>query len=172
MLRYSFGINRKEQINEDNSNSMLWTFRAVPSAGGLFPSELYVVIINSQIPKGLYHYRPDINSLELMKDGDFTDLLISTTNAEPYIDSLDKVGCAVFTTSLIERVYIKYGERSYRFMIMEVGFIAQNMSLVAEALDLGTCMIGGYLDDEVNEFLGIDGVLESVQNVIIIGAKA
>lgn len=52
---------------------------------------------------------------------------------------------------------------------MEVGAVAQNLSLMATALSLGSCQLGGFLDDSVNDFLGIDGVHESVQNVTVIG---
>ena len=57
-------------------------------------------------------------------------------------------------------------------MLLEVGFLSQNMSLIAEALNLGSCMLGGYKDNLVEEFLEIDGMLESIQNTIVIGKKA
>lgn len=75
----------------------------------------------------------------------------------------------IFIATLFERMLLKYGERGYRFILMEVGFVSQNISLICEALDLGSCMIGGFLDDEVNKFLEIDGLSESVLNVIIVG---
>ena len=77
----------------------------------------------------------------------------------------------VITTGLYERLAIKYGERAYRFMIHESGFVAQNMSLVLEAIGLGSCMVGGYLDDKVNEMLNIDGVFETTHNILIFGKK-
>ena len=36
-------------------------------------------------------------------------------------------------------------------------------------MGLGSCMLGSYFDDEVNEVLGVDGVLEAVQNVMVVG---
>ena len=83
ILRYSYGINRKESIN----GGITWKFRPVPSGGGLFASELYIVTINSQIPKGLYHYSPDDNSLEVVKYGDFLKVMQEHSGADPYIDS-------------------------------------------------------------------------------------
>lgn len=167
ILRYSYGINRKESINE----GVAWKFRPVPSGGGLFACEIYIVTINSQLPKGLYHYSPDDNSIEVVKYGDFLDVIQKHSGADPYINSKD-VSCVIFTTAFIDRLYIKYGERGYRFMLLEVGFLGQTMSLIAEALDLGCCMLGGYHDSDIEEFLGIDGQLESIQNTIVIGKRS
>ena len=70
---------------------------------------------------------------------------------------------------MFERTMLKYGERGYRFILLEVGFVSMNISLVCEALGLGSCMVGGYLDDELHRFLGIDGASEAVMNVMVIG---
>ena len=53
--------------------------------------------------------------------------------------------------------------------MQESGAVGQNISLIAETLNLGACWIGGYLDDRLNEFLEIDGVFETINNVIILG---
>ena len=90
---------------------------------------------------------------------------------EPYVDSANKLGGLLIFTSLIERMAIKYGERTYKFMMIETGLVAQQFSLAIESLDLGSCMLGGYFDDEVHDFLEVDGVLESVQNVMVVGHK-
>ncbi len=75
----------------------------------------------------------------------------------------------IITTGLYERLKIKYGDRAYRFMLHESGFVAQNMSLIFHALGLGSCMVGGYLDERINELLNLDGVFETVQNILIFG---
>ena len=166
LLYRSYGFNRQELLHEAR---VPWNFRPIPSPGGLFASEIYVVVLNADIDAGLYHYRPDINTLELVKSGDFTDFARQSCGIEAYIDSPDKIGGLVIFTSLIERLFIKYGERAYKFMMIETGLLAQQLSLVAEALGMGTCMVGGYFDDEVHDFLEVDGLLESVQNVMVFG---
>ena len=55
--------------------------------------------------------------------------------------------------------------------MQESGAVGHNISLISEILDLGTCWIGGYLDDKLNEFLDIDGVFETINNVIVLGKK-
>jgi len=148
-----------------------WRFRPVPSPGGLFATGVYVVLINSDAQPGLYHYRPDLHALELLKAGDFSRFVGESCGVEPYVDSANKLGGLLIFTSLIERMAIKYGERTYKFMMIETGLVAQQFSLAIESLDLGSCMLGGYFDDEVHDFLEVDGVLESVQNVMVVGHK-
>ncbi len=166
LLFNSYGVMRTELLHADR---IPWRFRPIPSPGGLFASEIYVVALNSDLDRGLYHYRPDLNALECVRTGDFTEFVRRSCGVEPYIAPLEALGAAVITTSLIERLYIKYGERSYKFMLIETGLLAQQLSLCAHALGLGSCMLGGYLDDEVHAFLGVDGVLESVQNLMVVG---
>ena len=88
--------------------------------------------------------------------------------AEPFVD-LQHCSCVFFITSFFERVLIKYGDRGYRFILQEVGFLTQNISLLAEFLELGSCVLGSYVDDNINQILSADGTFETVQNVIVIG---
>jgi len=48
-----------------------------------------------------------------------------------------------------------YGQRGIRYVHMEVGHVGQNISLQANALNLGTVMIGAFEDKQVKENLGI-----------------
>ena len=144
--------------------------RNVPSGGALYPLEIYVVIFNAHIPSGLYHYRINNNTLELLKEGDFVEDLLGIIQAEPYVN-MKTSSALIITTGIIERLLIKYGDRGYRFLLQESGFVGQTISLLAESINLGSCMLGGYNDDKVNEFLGVDGVFETINNIIVIGKK-
>jgi SagB-type dehydrogenase family enzyme len=168
LLKQSYGVMRTELLHEAR---VPWQFRPIPSPGGLFATEIYLILINSDLPQGLYHYRPDLHALEQIKAGDFSSFVASSCGVEPYLDSAAKLGGMLLCTSLIERLFIKYGERTYKFMMIETGLLGQQLSLAAEALGLGSCMLGGYFDDEIHDFLAVDGVLESVQNVMAIGHK-
>ncbi|SHJ39076.1 SagB-type dehydrogenase domain-containing protein [Hymenobacter daecheongensis DSM 21074] len=165
LLNYSYGISRQEK-GEGGQMS----FRYIPSPGGLYPLEIYVVLFDSHVTPGLYHFRPDTLALECLKEGDFRAELKQLIQAEPYIN-INTASGLVLTTGIFERVMIKYGERGYRFMLHESGFVAQMMTLLNEALGLGSCMVGGYDDQKVNRFLGLNGVFETVQNVMILGKK-
>ena len=144
--------------------------RNIVSAGGLYPLEVYIVVFNSHIKNGLYHYRPDTNILELIKEGAFVEELLKIVQAEPYVDMRSSC-CAIITTGVIERLIIKYGDRGYRFLMQEVGSFNQMVSLLAESINLGSCILGAFNDDKINNFIGIDGVFETVNNVIVFGGK-
>lgn len=168
LCHYTYGISRR-LLSDDGQTEM--GFRYVPSGGGLYPLELYVLVLSGLPVPGLYHYRPDIEALEQLQQGDFRETAREIISAEPYI-SLEHASCIFFFTSVMERTLIKYGDRGYRWILMEVGFASQNLALASGALGLGGCLAGGFLDEEVNRFLEIDGVSETVQKVMVVGKPA
>jgi len=167
LLYQSYGVTYKSKIVDSEINGHIG-MRNIPSGGALYPLELYVVIFNADIPSGLYHYNSDLNVLESLKEGDFIDNLLGIIQAEPYVN-MRSSSALIITTGNIERVLIKYGDRGYRFLMQESGFVGQTISLLAESINLGSCMLGGYNDDKVNTFLGVDGVFETTNNIIVIG---
>ncbi|MBN1483056.1 SagB/ThcOx family dehydrogenase [candidate division KSB1 bacterium] len=166
LCHYAYGISAKAAIKGVDHGH--WYYRNVPSGGGLFPLEIYPVILTGECEAGIYHYRPDKNGVELLLKNNFYDTIRKIITAEPMV-KLESACAVIFVSGLFERTMIKYGERGYRFILQETGFVAQNISLVCEALGLGSCMIGGYLDNAVNDFIGIDGLFETILNVIVIG---
>lgn len=144
-----------------------FAFRTVPSAGGLYPIEVYPVINNVEnIEKGIFHYNIPKHSLELLKDGDFRSEV-----AKGCLDQNIAYMSAVnfIWTATTERSKWKYLQRCYRYIYMDVGHIGQNFYLIAEALGLGACTIGAIYDDELNELLDIDGINETTIYVGVIG---
>ena len=170
ILYNSYGVTKTFKIAESFEVEGSWGLRNVPSAGGLYPLELYIVILNGHIDSGLYHYRTDMNKLELLKEGDFKGYLRDNMQCEPYVN-ISAASAVVFSTGIFERVAIKYGDRAYRFLLQESGIVGQTITLLIESIGLGSCWIGAYIDDKINELLGIDGVYETVNNVIVIGKK-
>jgi len=144
-------------------------FRTVPSAGGLYPIEMYPIINNIEnLNKGIYHYNITNHSLELLKDGDFR-----VDVAKACLDQQIAFNSAVnfVWTVIVARSKWKYLQRCYRYIYMDVGHIGQNFYLVAEALGLGACTIGAIYDDELNDLIGIDGIHETAIYVGVIGKK-
>lgn len=169
LLYHSYGVTHRSKITDFDIEGHIG-MRNVPSGGGLYPLELYVVIFNGHMPAGLYHYDPAKNQLELLQKGDFMRKLLRIIQAEPYVN-MQSASALIISTGIVERLLIKYGDRGYRFLMQESGFVAQTISLLAESVDLGTCMLGGYIDDRVNSFLGVDGVFETVNNIIVVGKR-
>lgn len=144
-----------------------YAFRTVPSAGGLYPIEVYLVINNVEdLNQGVYHYNIPNHSLELLQEGDFR-----TEITKACLDQQIAYNSAVnfIWTALIERSKWKYLQRCYRYIYLDAGHIGQNFYLIAEALGLGACTIGAIYDDELNELLDIDGINETTIYVGVIG---
>jgi SagB-type dehydrogenase family enzyme len=132
-----------------------YDFRAVPSAGALYPIETYVAVnrVNKLTP-GLYHFDIKKNQLILLKEGNFGGDLC---NAGLGQEMLEEASCIFVWTATVERSKWKYRERAYRYIYMDAGHIGQNLYLAATALDLGCCTVGAFYDEEVDRVIGIDG---------------
>ncbi|NHJ19758.1 MAG: SagB/ThcOx family dehydrogenase [Candidatus Lokiarchaeota archaeon] len=146
-----------------------FAFRTVPSAGGLYPTETYPVINNvTGLEKGLYHYDIQNHSLNVLKEGDFRRKV-----AEGCLDQNIAFTSAInfLWTAMIGRSQWKYLQRCYRYIYLDAGHIGQNFYLIAEALGLGACTIGAIYDDELNQFLEIDGKTETVIYIGVTGKK-
>jgi nitroreductase len=72
---------------------------------------------------------------------------------QPYVGDASAI---VLYTAVLERSLWKYTDRGYRYILFETGHVAQNVNLVAESLGLGSLNLGGFFDDQIAAFLGID----------------
>ncbi len=163
LLELSVGLTGK--MGADNDPVPL---RAFPSAGGLYPLETYVFALNmTDLPSGLYHYNVRKHGLEGIVRADFRDSLYRNCMKQDFIKSASMV---ILMSAVFERSTIKYGQRGYRFALLDAGHAAQNMYLVATALNLGVVAIGGFCDDELNDILSIDGVHESALYLVAFGS--
>jgi len=150
--------------------SLILHRRIAPSAGALYPIEVYVVVFNvNGIEKGLYHYYPVEHLLEKIKVGDFRGNL-----GECFINKINKemvqsANLVLLMTAVFNRNQVKYGERGYRYILFEAGHVAQNVYLSSNAMDVGAVAIGGFNDDLLNGFLEIDGEDESAIYAVVLG---
>jgi len=122
-------------------------YRTAPSAGALYPLELY-----AGTEDGLYHYQPQGHrALIRQVDGWRPALCQAALKQEAVCQA-----SAVFVVSAVyERTAKKYGERAERYVRLEAGHAAQNLLLQAVALDLGAVPIGAFYDDQVQAALGL-----------------
>lgn len=159
VLQYSYGVVCKE--GEQG-------FRPIPSAGALYPLEVYVLLLKGDIEKGLYHFRADTCSLSCIRTDVDEALVQRATGIYPVI-AAEEVGAFIFTTAVFARVMVKYGDRAYRFILQESGALANTMQLLCGEVGLGACQLGGFVDGTINDYIGIDGYHESVVNVQAMG---
>jgi len=161
---YAYGVTRK---NTDTSFPR--PFRAVPSGGALYPLEIFFHTASLKgHSSGIYHYNAAEHCLRHLRDGDDTQR-ISSALVQPEL--AQGASLIIFLTAIFERSIFKYGERGYRFILLEAGHVAQNLNLVANALGLGCVNIGGYFDREIDEYLELDGITHSTIYMVAIGEK-
>lgn len=136
--------------------------RTIPSAGALYPLEVYVFSINTEIGKGVFHYRPSTHTLEQISElPDLEQYMIVTKGFE--------LSSAVFIiTGIFNRMMFKYDIRGYRYVLLEAGAAAQNLSLKATELDFIATWMGGTADVVIEKILGINGVDESIVNGVMV----
>jgi len=127
--------------------------RPVPSAGALYPLEIYVAAQRIEgLPDGLFHYDPRAHVLELRERGNLHPRLARLTWVP---DSVARANLVILITGVIPRTTWKYGLRGYRFLWMEAGHLGQNLLLAARALGLGALPVGGFSDQDVDRAAGL-----------------
>jgi SagB-type dehydrogenase family enzyme len=111
--------------------------RPYPSVAGGYPLRVYVVAgarCVEGLEAGVYRYRPQTHSLELIRRGDARGELAVIAVNQRWV----KEACVNFVVS---------GVGDERLLSMEVGFMAENIYLEATALGLGCTVIGAFHDE-------------------------
>ncbi|MDX1813345.1 MAG: SagB/ThcOx family dehydrogenase [Candidatus Bathyarchaeia archaeon] len=158
LLWASTGIQRTERGYE---------YRTVPSAGALYPVETYLVVNNVEdLENALYHYSVEEHALEELNTGDFGEKVAHAALEQKMCLNAQLV---LIWTAVFARSKWKYAQRAYRYVYLEVGHMAQNLAVAATGIGLGSCQIGAFFDDEVNQILGVDGKEESAIYLSAIG---
>ena len=127
-------------------------FRTAPSAGGLYPFEIYAVVgkVNG-IDPGVYRYISQEHKLVQTIEGDMRGELRKAALGQAMVE---KAPLTIVYSAIFSRMTGKYGDRGReRYVCMDLGHSAQNIYLQAEALNLGTCAIGAFVDARVSEVL-------------------
>lgn len=121
--------------------------RAAPSAGGLYPLELYAATAD-----GLVRYLPEGHRAMRVTDVDVRNELYRAGLEQ---DAILDAPVVFVMTAVPSRTESRYGERAERYVLLEAGHAAQNLLLQATALDLGAVPIGAFDDSEIADILGL-----------------
>jgi SagB-type dehydrogenase family enzyme len=127
--------------------------RTAPSAGGLYPLEVYLVAGNVRdLDPGVYKYLPEGHEIILINNSDLrAPLAASALGQSPVKDgAINIVISAVYARSTP-----RYGDRGIRYVHLEAGHAAQNVCLQAAALDLGAVTVGAFEDIQIKNLLGL-----------------
>ena len=127
--------------------------RTAPSAGALYPLEVFVVAGNVDgLPAGVYRYRPQGHDLTRVVEGDRRVELSSAAQEQTWLKGAPAI---IVIAGVYERTAVKYKERAERYVHIEAGHASQNVQLQAVALELGAVIVGAFDDDQVKRVLGL-----------------
>ena len=150
----------KTALTREEISQLLWAaqgitsrdgLRTAPSAGALYPLELYLVAgMVRDLDSGIYKYAPGGHKLVKIVAGDRRRELASAAHGQDCV--ADAAAVLVFAAAE-RRTTRKYGSRGVRYVHIETGHAAQNVFLQATALGLGAVVVGAFDDDRLRETL-------------------
>ena len=141
--------------------------RTTPSGGALYPLELYVVARDvDSLDEGVYHFDPLRRVLEPLRTGPVREEVAALS---PYAELVTEAAVIVLATAVFWRTRFKYGQRGYRFALIEAGHVGQNLLLAAAAHDLAAVPVGGFYDRRADALVGADGLDEATVYAFAIG---
>ncbi|WP_084780035.1 SagB family peptide dehydrogenase [Planobispora rosea] len=145
--------------------------RPYPGGGGLHELEIYVVAGKcADLPAGLYHYRAREHALGRVSEMTapvealLRDAAFSTANPEgPQV--------LIVIAARFQRLSWKYQRIAYSLILKHVGCLIQTMYLVATALELAPCAIGGGNSELFTRALGESYFTETSVGEFALGTR-
>ncbi len=133
-----------------SSNQLL----SVPSAGGFYSSSMYLIVFNILgIEAGVYYWDPFERHLALLKKGDYREELKEGIVLDLNKMQVENCTFAIILTSNLDSICSKYRDRGYRFALIDIGCISQNLYLASSYLQIATRAIGGYYDNLISKLI-------------------
>lgn len=125
--------------------------RTYPSAGARYPVELYLIALRVKgLEPGVYHFNVSKFSLETILRAD-----LRKYESEMVSPLVKNIAGAIVLTAVMSRIDIKYGVKAYPFSLLEAGHIGQNISLSCAKYNVGSCAVGGFVNDRITEILDL-----------------
>ena len=167
VLFYSAGVTRRWV----RGNQPLH-FRAAPSAGGLYPIELYVVCGeldgDPPLPAGVYHFEPYEFALHPLRVGDHRQDLARAAVDE----GVSAAPVSLVVTGIPWRTTWKYGARGYRHLFWDAGTILAHVLSLTTAAAVEARVLAGFIDRHIADLVGADGAEEVVLAVVPLGRSS
>lgn len=160
LLFCSYGLTAKLPTM---SGSPLY-LRAAPSAGGLYPAEVYLISRGTPLlPTGLYNYQPQTHSLVHFWESEVWSDLQAACFWHPVLESTQMV---IAMTAIFYRSAWRYEDRAYRRIFLDTGHLLGNIELASALNDYRPYLIGGFNDEAMNQLLYLDRDQEGAIAVI------
>ncbi|OJY97879.1 MAG: putative peptide maturation dehydrogenase [Lysobacterales bacterium 63-13] len=139
--------------------------RAVPSAGGLHPTEAYLLVQNVEgVTPGLYHYHPIDHALEPLGDIAAEDSQALALRIVAGQRHFMKAHVIIILASRFRRTFWKYRNhaKAYRAIILDAGHLSQALYLAAAERGLAAFITAAVNERDIEEIFGLDPMLEGV----------
>jgi SagB-type dehydrogenase family enzyme len=160
LLFCSYGLTVK-MLTIDGEPTYL---RAAPSAGGLYPAEVYVISRGTPLlPAGLYHYQSKTHSLLHFWENEVWSALQDACFWHP---TLDNTQLAIVTSAVFYRSAWRYQDRAYRRVFLDTGHLLGNIELACGINDYRPHVMGGFNDEAINQLLYFDAGQEGAIAVL------
>ena len=163
LLKLSAGITKWLKVPNGRM-----AFRAASCTGALYHIELYLVCGDLPgLPAGVYQYGAQDNALRTVRSGDYRGTLVSATDGHEVVASAP---VSIVYTSVFWRNAWKYQSRAYRHTYWDGGTILANTLSVAASRGLLAEVVTGFVDDDVNRLVDVDGVREAAVAIVPVGS--
>ena len=147
LLINSYGLTAKVLTRQGDALYL----RAAPSAGGLYPAEVYLISRGtSLLPAGLYNYQARAHTLLRFWDDHVWQTLQEACFWHP---ALEKTQLAMVISAVFFRSVWRYEDRAYRRIFLDIGHLLGNLELSGALSDFRPHLIGGFADQSVNQLL-------------------
>jgi len=139
--------------------------RSAPSAGGLYPAELYLISAGTPLlSAGIYNYQVRTHSLiHFWQDNNVWSGLQQACFSHP---ALQNTRMAIAITAVFHRSAWRYQDRAYRRIFLDTGHLLGNIELASSIEDYQSSLIGGFADEAVNELLFLDKQAEGAIAIV------
>lgn len=148
-LHFAAGITGKVE-----HNGRLHHLRSCPSAGALYPCELYVLALAIEgLEPALYHFSPKDFCLYRLRDGE--EALAQLKRGRPDLELLKTMPAITMVSTIPWRTAWRYGHRGYRYSLLDAGHLIENLVQVGTGLGMQTLVRMHLNDRNTRELIGI-----------------
>src|SRR5579883_674801 len=150
------GLTRKRKVGTE-----YYHFRAAPSAGALYPIEVYAAAGpgTDGLEPGLYHFSPADLKLRGLRRGDWRPALAQACAMRP---SVAHARTVLILSGIFWRSAWKYRARCYRYCFWDTGTMLANLLAAACAEGVGAEVVVNFADADVERLIGVDGEREEI----------
>jgi oxazoline/thiazoline dehydrogenase len=145
--------------------------RVYPGGGACHPLEIYPVVSRcTGLDPGIYRYDPEAHCLDVLPDRVDDARALLQQSSVPMENSEPTQVLLVFTARF-RRMSWKYEGNAYALILQEVGVLYEAMYLVATAMGLAPCAVGGGDAARFAGIIGTDPLHEASVGAFTLGSQ-